>query len=85
MLVTPVNFPPVLEARCLSVDFSDDFLSVSLEDGRVLDVPLECYPRLATANEMQRKEWRTIGGGVGIHWPALDEDISVAELLGGSY
>ena len=85
MLVTPVNFPPVSDARCLAVSFSDDFLSVNLEDGRVIEVPLECYPRLARANQKQREGWRTIGGGIGIHWPALDEDISVAELLGGSY
>jgi hypothetical protein len=69
----------------VSVAFSDDYLSVNLEDGRVIEVPLECYPRLAAASHKQREEWRTIGAGVGIHWPALDEDISVAELLGGSY
>ncbi len=85
MLVNPVSFPTVSEARCVSVAFSDDFLSVGLEDGRVIEVPLECYPRLAAAQKKEREEWRTIGGGIGIHWPALDEDISVAELLGGSY
>jgi hypothetical protein len=85
MLVTPVSFPPVAEARCVSVAFREDFLSVILEDGRVLEVPLECYPRLAAASPSQLADWRLIGGGMGIHWPAIDEDISVAELLGGSY
>ncbi|MFZ4615203.1 MAG: DUF2442 domain-containing protein [Rectinemataceae bacterium] len=52
---------------------------------RVLTIPLEWYPRLRDASSRDLDEWRLIGGGIGIHWPSLDEDISVAELLGGSY
>ncbi|MDA8412007.1 MAG: DUF2442 domain-containing protein [Treponema sp.] len=56
-----------------------------LEDGRSIEVPLTCYPQLARSTLEVRKDWRLIGGGIGIHWPAIDEDISVAELLGGTY
>jgi hypothetical protein len=85
MLVTPVGFPPISEARCISVTFGVDSFFVRLEDGPVLEVPLECYPRLAEAKAHDREDWRSIGRGIGIHWPSIDEDISVAELLGGSY
>lgn len=58
-------------------------LEVVLEDGRVLSVPLEWYPRLASGSARERQHWRLIRGGVGIHWPELDEDISVTGLLAG--
>ncbi len=56
-------------------------LHVSLQDGRQIGVPLEWFPRLRKASEKQRKHWRLIGHGIGIHWPDVDEDISVASLL----
>jgi hypothetical protein len=65
------------------VDVSDDTLTVELSDGRTLSVPLAWYPRLVYATPQERSHWRLIGGGHGIHWPDLDEDISVENLLGG--
>ena len=56
---------------------------VDLEDGRTLTVPLAWYPRLAYGKPAERSKWRLIGRGHGIHWPALDEDISVERLLAG--
>ncbi|MFL5537526.1 MAG: DUF2442 domain-containing protein [Longimicrobiaceae bacterium] len=58
-------------------------LTVELEDGRTVSVPLLWYPRLAHAAHGEREHWRFIGRGEGIHWPDLDEDISVANLLAG--
>lgn len=52
-----------------------------LVDGRTISVPLAWFPRLLEANPKQRAEWELIGGGIGIHWEAIDEDISVASLL----
>jgi len=56
-------------------------MHVRLSDGREISVPLEWFPRLRDASEEQRKHWRLIGKGVGIHWEELDEDISVEALL----
>ncbi len=56
---------------------------VELADGRSIVVPLAWYPRLAQGSAAERGSWRLLGGGRGIHWPALDEDISVANLLAG--
>ena len=58
-------------------------LEVVLRDGRTLSVPLEWYPRLANGSPRERQRWRLIGGGIGIHWPDLDEDISISGLLAG--
>lgn len=62
---------------------TDDMLTVNLADGRIIAVPLDWYPRLAHATKKERKTWRFIGGGRGIHWPDIDEDISVINLLAG--
>ena len=62
---------------------SDDTLCVDLSDGRSISVPLASYPRLLRATPAERKRWRLIGRGLGIHWEDLDEDISVAGLLAG--
>jgi hypothetical protein len=62
---------------------SADTLSVELADGRTIAAPLAWYPRLAHATAEERKSWRLIAQGRGIHWPAIDEDISVANLLNG--
>ncbi len=69
------------EALAVDVSCSKDALSVTLTDGRVVSVPLVWFPRLADASEKQRSEWEFIGGGIGIHWESIDEDISVASLL----
>jgi hypothetical protein len=65
------------------VAVSDDTLSVDLSDGRTISVPLAWYPRLAHAAPDERSRWRLIGNGHGIHWPEVDEDISVEGLLTG--
>ena len=61
--------------------FEGDALHVTLSDGRVVSVPLVWFPRLAGASTREQSEWELIGGGIGIHWEAIDEDISVASLL----
>ena len=58
-------------------------LTVELRDGRTVSVPLGWYPRLANATPRERQRWEFIGPGIGIHWPAVDEDISVEALLRG--
>ncbi len=60
-----------------------DTLTVELSDGRTLSVPLAWYPRLIHATPAERDDWRSIGSGEGIHWPQLDEDISVEGLIAG--
>ena len=62
---------------------TEDALSVSLSDGRTISVPLAWFPRLLHGKPAERADWRVIGDGVGLHWPALDEDISVENLLAG--
>lgn len=71
------------EAVATQVEVSDDTLTVELADGRTIAAPLAWYPRLAHASSEERATWRLIGGGRGIHWPAVDEDISVGNLLAG--
>jgi hypothetical protein len=70
-------------ARALAAEvrFGDDALRVRLSDGREVSLPLEWFPALRDANPEQRARWRMIGGGVGIQWSDLDEDISVEGLL----
>ncbi len=62
---------------------TEDTLSVDLRDGRTISVPTAWYPRLLHATREERKVWRLIGGGHGIHWEDIDEDISVEGLLAG--
>jgi hypothetical protein len=71
----------VTEARAQRVVVTDDVLIVDLVDGRTISVPLSWYPRLAHGSSAERSHWRFIGDGEGIHWPDLDEDISVEGLL----
>ena len=72
--------PP--SARAREVEFVPDAFVVHLVDGRSLSVPLEWFPLLRDATPEQREHWELIGPGIGIHWPELDEDSSVAGLLG---
>ena len=65
------------------VDVTEDTLTVELADGRSISVPLAWYPRLAHATPDERRNCRLIGGGEGVHWPDVDEDISVEGLLAG--
>lgn len=71
----------MLKAR--GAEVTDKTLIVQLADGRAISLPLAWYPRLAGATPQERDNWRLIGGGEGIHWPDLDEDLSVAGLLAG--
>ena len=64
------------------VYFAAERLHVCLSDGREISVPLSWFPRLYQATDEQRQQWKLIGKGVGIHWEVIDEDISVAGLLG---
>ena len=66
-----------------SVQFSDDSMTVSLDDGRSISVPLAWYPRLLHGSAQERIHFELIGDGEGIHWPELDEDISVEGLIAG--
>ncbi len=66
------------------VRFSEDTLSVDLVDGRTITVPLVWYPRLLQATPAQRANWEIVGAGHGIHWPDVDEDLSVAGILRGT-
>ena len=66
-----------------SVSVTEDSLSVDLSDGRTIAVPLAWFPRLLHATPEERKNWRLIGKGEGIHWEDIDEDISVEGLLAG--
>lgn len=70
-----------VEALATDVSFTEDCLRVALADGREIIVPLEWFHRLRDANDDERKDWRLIGGGIGIHWQKIDEDISVSALL----
>ena len=62
---------------------TDDSLTVDFTDGRTISVPLAWYPRLMHGTPQERNNWQLIGGGEGIHWPDLDEDLSVVGLLLG--
>lgn len=70
--------------RVMTVSSTTDDLTVQLEDGRSISVPLAWYPRLLHASEEERDNWQVSGGGFGIHWPSIDEDLSVEGLLRGA-
>ena len=80
MTTSPIEHWPVAAS---AVRVSADALEVDLTDGRSIAVPLAWYPRLASGTMAERSHWRLIGSGEGIHWPDLDEDISVDNLLSG--
>ncbi len=67
-----------------NVYFTEDTLSVDLLDGRTITVPLAWYPKLLHATPGQRNNWKLCGGGYGIHWPDIDEDLSTEGLLRGA-
>lgn len=69
--------------EAMTIEVTEDTLTAELSDGRTVAVPLSWYPRLVHATREERSNWRLIGIGQGIHWPDLDEDISVEMLLGG--
>ncbi len=77
-LAVNINIP---NANSLSV--TDDTLTVELDDGRTISVPLAWYPRLKEASATEKDNWRLIGGGQGLHWMDIDEDISVQGIISG--
>jgi len=72
-----------VEAKAQKVVVTDDTLAVELSDGRDISVPLAWFPRLLYATPEERNNWRYIGNNEGIHWPDLDEDISIENMLMG--
>jgi hypothetical protein len=70
-----------VDATAVDVTVTDERLTVVLADGRELSAPLAWFPRVLEATDAQRRNWRFIGRGKGIHWPEIDEDVSVASLL----
>jgi hypothetical protein len=72
------------DTRVKSVSIDADRLTVELMDGRAISAPLAWYPRLSTATPQQRDHWQITGGGYGLHWPELDEDLSTDGLLRGA-
>jgi hypothetical protein len=80
MSSSPADAKPVLAQK---VSVTDDTLTVDLSDGRTVSVPTDWFPRLSHGSNTERDNWRLIGQGEGVHWPDLDEDISVESLLAG--
>ena len=72
-----------VEMAAVSVEISDDAITLELSDARRISVPLTWYPRLLHGLPEERNAWRLIGNGQGIHWDRLDEDVSVESLLAG--
>jgi hypothetical protein len=78
------SLAPAADLRVKAVSLDADRLSVELMDGRAISVPLAWYPRLANATPEQRARWEVAGGGYGIHWPEIDEDLSTEGMLRGA-
>jgi len=73
--------PKCLLVLITEVSFEEDVLQVFLSDGREIRVPLEWFPKLRDASPEARRHWRLIGKGIGVHWPDLDEDLSIDGIL----
>jgi hypothetical protein len=76
-----VSISAEIDDRVADVRVTDDALEVRLRDGRKISAPLAWFPRLAAASIAQRSHWESAAAGYGIHWPEIDEDLSVAGLL----
>ena len=74
-----------LHPQAFSIKFTDEAIFVQLLDGRTISAPLVWFPRLSQASTDQLENWELLGDGEGIHWPDLDEDLSVAGLLAGTH
>lgn len=77
MSTLAIRFDP----HAVDVLFANDAVHFVLADGREISAPLEWFPRLRDASEAQRRNWRLIGSGIGVHWPDVDEDIAVSTLM----
>ena len=73
-----------VDERVKNVSFTEERISVDLMDGRTISVPLSWYPRLFNATPEQRQKWEVCGGGYGIHWEEIDEDLSTEGMLRGA-
>ena len=73
----------IIFPRAVGVDVTEEALIFALSDGRTITIPLSWYPRLAHATAAERENWQLIGKGEGVHWPDVDEDISVDSLVKG--
>ena len=80
MSISATNFGTL---RATHVEVTEDTLTAELDDGRAISVPVAWYPRLQEATAAERENFRLIGGGEGIHWPDLDEDVSIENMLLG--
>jgi hypothetical protein len=80
----PISAIEIDIPEAVDVRVTEETLSVDLSDERTISVPLGWYPRLEHANAAERASWRLIGRGQGIHWPDLDEDVSIKGLLAGN-
>ena len=78
------SLAPETDVRAMRVVVEDARLVVDLMDGRTIAVPLAWYPRLTNATPQERNHWELAGGGYGIHWPEIDEDLSIEGLLRGA-
>ncbi len=74
----------ITDERVADVEVTEETLNVTIMDGRTISVPLGWYPRLLHATPAQRQNWQIAGGGYGIHWPEIDEDLSAEGLLRGA-
>jgi hypothetical protein len=74
-----------LHPQAIDIECTDSLLIIELVDGRSISVPLVWFPRLSKANAEQLKNWEILGDGEGVHWPDIDEDLSVVGLLVGSH
>ena len=74
-----------LHPQAFSIKCTDEAIFVELLDGRTISAPLVWFPRLSQASKEQLENWELLGDGEGIHWPDLDEDLSVAGLLAGNH
>lgn len=79
-----ISTSPQNEPLGKSLQITDEYLTVTLQDGRMISTPLEWYPRLHRATPADRAAWEWDGDGIGIHWPRLDEDLSIAGMLRGN-
>jgi hypothetical protein len=70
-----------LNSDAIDVEVTESALRIMLADGRELSAPMEWFPRLRDATSEQRRNWRLVGGGEGVHWPDVDEDVAVSTLL----
>ena len=73
----------IVNSRIKNIEWSEDALVLDLNDGRTISVPVMWYPRLLNGTIKERNNWRLIGNGEGIHWPDLDEDISIENIIAG--